>query len=540
MNNTLAYINEAVEVFSSEEDDSASESHGGRNRSPEMKPKPATGAGSPVNMLGSPMRPFATSNKELTLKPEEYLAVQAMQWATRRANALQLMRMGLDRGPYNGLDGRRPSRPTGGRRNKPGSLIQWTKTLLAVTWKNYIRLRRNPPVLVFQFMLPAIQVILFCLCIGGEPFDVPVAVVNDELVPKSSVQFLNGLNRKIIRQVKYDNLTSAMEAVRRGRVWGAIHIPDKYSEHLQSRLIMGEEVTNETISNGTIRVYPDLTNLHLALTLENTFRETFLNFSRNSLEDLGYDRSLADLPIQIGKPVYGTLNKNSYLEFMAPGVVISISYVMATGLTALAFILERRDGLLERSLVSGVQTSQILLAHAINQVFVMIIQISLVLGCTFFIFEIPSRGSFFWVILLILLQGCTGMGFGECSLSMSQSICLNLISIVTNPTSLCIRSAGLLVSAICAEENTAVMMVVGTFYTNLILAGIIWPIEAMPHWLRPVSYAQPQTLPTDTLRHILSRGWGITEPAVLLGFAVTIGWLFVFLTAAGIIFKYSR
>lgn len=99
---------------------------------------------------------------------------------------------------------------------------------------------------------------------------------------------------------------------------------------------------------------------------------------------------------------------------------------------------------------------------------------------------------------------------------------------------------GLLVSAICKEENTAVMMLVGTFYTNLILAGIIWPIEAMPHWLRPLSYAQPQTLPTDTLRHILSRGWGITDSGVLLGFGVTLGWLVIFLMAAGLIFKYSR
>lgn len=102
------------------------------------------------------------------------------------------------------------------------------------------------------------------------------------------------------------------------------------------------------------------------------------------------------------------------------------------------------------------------------------------------------------------------------------------------------NKTGLLVSAICAEENTAVMMVVGTFYTNLILAGIIWPIEAMPHWLRPLSYAQPQTLPTTTLRHILSRGWGILDQGVLIGFAVTIGWLAVFLLAAGIIFKYYR
>lgn len=176
------------------------------------------------------------------------------------------------------------------------------------------------------------------------------------------------------------------------------------------------------MSNGIIL------DLHLALTLETTFRETFIKFARDSIEGLGYNRSLADPPIQMGSPIYGSMRKDGYLEFMAPGVVISISYVMATGLTALAFILERRDGLLERSLVSGVQTSQILLAHAINQVFVMVIQIFMVLGCTFFVFEIPSQGSFSCVILLILLQGCTGMGFGEYledfeyALSISNSI----------------------------------------------------------------------------------------------------------------------
>lgn len=98
---------------------------------------------------------------------------------------------------------------------------------------------------------------------------------------------------------------------------------------------------------------------------------------------------------------------------MAPGVVVSISYIMATGLTALAFILERRDGLFERSLVAGVDTFQILIAHAMTQIIVMVVQILLVLVFTFLVFDIPSRGPFIWVILLLLLQGCTGMAFGE-------------------------------------------------------------------------------------------------------------------------------
>lgn len=386
----------------------------------------------------------------------------------------------------------------------------WCKSLMAVIWKNYIRLKRNPPVLIFEFILPAVQVILFCLCIGGDPFDVPLAVVNDEVIPNASRFFLDSIDKNAIRQVPFTNITLAIESVKRGETWGAIHIPDRYTNALLQRLTNPADVTNETMADGTIKIYPDLTNLHLALAMENTFREAFIKFVKYQLNIMGYEPEVAELPIRVEKPVYGTMKRNGYLEFMAPGVVISITYVMATGLTALAFILEKRDGLLERSLVSGVTTSQILLAHASVQVIVMTIQISLVLAFTFFVFEIPSNGPFFWVVLLILLQGCTGMGFG------------------------------LLVSAVCDEENTAVMMLVGTFYTNLILAGIIWPLEAMPLWLRWLSYAQPQTLPTETLRNILSRGWGIGETGVYLGFLVTIGWLVVFLVAAGLCMRYSK
>lgn len=390
------------------------------------------------------------------------------------------------------------------------SIATWFKSLWAVIWKNYIRLKRNPPVLIFEFILPAVQVILFCLCIGGDPFDVPLAVVNDELIPQASRFFLDAIDKKAIRQIPFNNLSDAIASVRRGETWGAIHIPDRYTHYLQERLLHPAEINNETIANGTINIYPDLTNLHLALAMENTFREAFIKFARDTLHMFGYDPEVAELPVRVEAPIYGTLKRNGYLEFMAPGVVISITYVMATGLTALAFILEKRDGLLERSLVSGVTTSQILLAHASVQVLVMIIQIGLVLTFTFFVFEIPSNGPFLWVVLLILLQGCTGMGFG------------------------------LLVSAVCEEENTAVMMLVGTFYTNLILAGIIWPLEAMPRWLRWFSYVQPQTLPTETLRNILSRGWGIGETGVYIGFAVTIGWLIVFLVAAGLFMRYTK
>lgn len=158
---------------------------------------------------------------------------------------------------------------------------------------------------------------------------------------------------------------------------------------------------------------PGFSDQQISYTMERTFKEAFQAFARDTLDTLGRNPSLAEFPLALGEPIYGEIANQGYLEYMAPGIVVSISYIMATGLTALAFILERRDGLFERSLVAGVDTLQILIAHGLTQIIVMIVQILLVLVFTFLVFDIPSRGPFIWVILLLLLQGCTGMAFGK-------------------------------------------------------------------------------------------------------------------------------
>lgn len=95
----------------------------------------------------------------------------------------------------------------------------------------------------------------------------------------------------------------------------------------------------------------------------------------------------------------------------------------------------------------------------------MCIQIVLVLIFTFRVFDIPSRGPFVLVILLLIFQGATGMAFGSL-LSSLESI--DSFDLTRHPFLLWL---GLVVSAFCKQENTAVMMILGSFYPNLILSG---------------------------------------------------------------------
>lgn len=55
--------------------------------------------------------------------------------------------------------------------------------------------------------------------------------------------------------------------------------------------------------------------------------------------------------------------------------------------------------------------------------------------------------------------------------------------------------------------------------------------------MRWLSKLLPQTIPAEAFRDVMSKGWGITHPDVLLGFGVTYIWIFIFLLATVIFFR---
>jgi len=95
-----------------------------------------------------------------------------------------------------------PVIPGAKREKRSLTFSEYWATTMALFWKNCTRLRRNIPVLLFQFALPAIQVILFCICIGADPFNIPVAIVNEEDPPFLSKLFLDKLDPYLVHQVR--------------------------------------------------------------------------------------------------------------------------------------------------------------------------------------------------------------------------------------------------------------------------------------------------------------------------------------------------
>ena len=80
----------------------------------------------------------------------------------------------------------------------------------------------------------------------------------------------------------------------------------------------------------------------------------------------------------------------TFTEFMAPGVILSITYFMAVGLTSISFIIERKEGLLDRSWIAGVTSLEVMLAHVVAQFVVMVVQVGFVLVFMLLVFQVTD------------------------------------------------------------------------------------------------------------------------------------------------------
>ncbi|XP_032409427.1 ABC transporter G family member 23 isoform X2 [Xiphophorus hellerii] len=374
----------------------------------------------------------------------------------------------------------------------------------ALVIKTMVRMKRMPGSLCFQFLLPVIQISLICLCVGGDPKGIKVAVVNNDTYPPSSSfsqSLLSFLDNSSVIQVPLPH-NEAFEGVHRGEYWGVIGFGQNFTNYLTKRILQ-RQVSKEVVDGGSVHVWLDLTNRQIGLMLQKQLHQAFQAFVDYKMGALAY---LAALPIKFEEPIYGSLNMD-FTTYVTPGAVLSISFYLAVGLTALSFVLERKEGLLDRCWVAGVSSLETMLAHLFSQLFVISVQILLMLLFILLVFKMPNEGSLFLVICLIVLQGITGISFG------------------------------LVISAGIDDEQSANQAALGIFYPNLILSGIIWPVECIPYPLRYLSLALPQTYASESLRCIMYRGWGMSEMMVWRGFAVTLGWNTFFLILATVILK---
>nr|QUF59474.1 ATP-binding cassette transporter Abch-like1 [Brachionus angularis] len=379
------------------------------------------------------------------------------------------------------------------------------KNFLGVLYKDSILIRRNLGFLSFQFLLPVIQISLFCLCIGREPYDLNFGIVNNETIYNSSENgasmYINELNNRTFKK-HFSNWSEAYHLTKQGKLWGFIDLSENFTKETKSKF------STFSPNNGSnVNLYLDATNQQITFIVQARATEAYQSFLTKLLPFI--PSSLLQSPVTIQNPLYGE-KEPQFIDFMAPGIMATIIFTLTIGLTGLMFVIEKKEGLLDRSWVAGVNSIEILSAHIASKLIIMTVQIALLLVISIFVFEVNMKGPFIISAMLLLLQGFCGMSYG------------------------------LAISSICNDETEVMQVTIGSVFPVMLLSGIIWPVEGMPNWVRIITNFSPLTHSAEALRSVASRGWGLGHYNVWLGTLTILAWSFFFDFIAVLFFNYDH
>lgn len=398
--------------------------------------------------------------------------------------------------------------------------------LWALMMKNFTKMWRNLASLLFVFLLPAVEVLFFCVAIGRDPYHLPMAFVSHEMGNLSDVtnctvtpgcEFNNLSCRLLSNLTNYDALDiqpfgteeAALDAILDGKVWGMLVLEKNFSKALLNRLWSSLEADEQTRFDSSVHVRLDMSNQQVDFALQRAIHEGYSDFMSSLLGACNFPTDLADSAVRFGSPVYGP-EKPNFTQFMAPGIIVIIIFFLAVSLTGESFINEKQDGLMDRSWVAGVLPIEILFSHILTQFVVLVGQTAITLVFILLVFAIPCEGPLGWLITLTFLQGLAGMCFG------------------------------FLLSTLFNEQTTAMQCAIGSFYPMLMLSGILWPLEGMPLVMQKIAWFLPCTAACQGMRDIMARGWSIARLSVYMGIVASSSWIVIFIFASWIAMKLGR
>ncbi len=285
------------------------------------------------------------------------------------------------------------------------------RRFMALFHKNYLKLKGNPALVFFFLILPVIQITLLCESVAKQPDHLPIAIYSPETNGNLSNAFLDSLDSQMVKKIYKPSLESAIELVKEGKAWYAIGMSPNFSEAYSSRAENPNELYDEDIENSKIKLYADHSDSFIQQYLYQSILDSYQEFIENYVSSIGYNPETVSLPLKIQPPVYGEV-KHSLINTLAPGAIVAIIYSTPLLLASFLIVLERKDGLLERSFVAGVRSFEVLISHLIILLIALLIQVGLLMFVAFVLFGVELKGPLPEAFALIFLQGLQGITFG--------------------------------------------------------------------------------------------------------------------------------
>jgi ABC-2 type transport system permease protein len=335
--------------------------------------------------------------------------------------------------------------------------------------------------LAMLFLAPVFAMTIFGLTFSGDVEDVDVVIVNQDhgfAPPLGNTTYLSktiilNMDTQVLSIEYMDDPTKARQKVVDGKAYAMIQFPENFSDNA---FLKTKNVSYPDSAEIIIQGDDSITNI------KNTILKTVTDALSNTMTDEG----LSPVLKITSDPVYG--EDAEFIDFFVPGILAFVVFLLTSLLTLITFVGERTNGTLERVLASPVTEGEIVTGYAITFGLLGMLQVAFLLVVAIVFFNIMIVGNVLLAFLTIAI--------------------LALVSL----------SLGILLSSLAKRPEQAVQFIPFVVLPTFLLSGIFWPIQAIPEWLRPLSYLVPPTYAVDACRAVMLKGWGIDRiwPDILI------------------------
>lgn len=348
----------------------------------------------------------------------------------------------------------------------------------AILLKEFSHIRRERSTILFAFVVPAFQVIIFGYAIDVTIDNIPMAVFDMDGRQESRRLVEALCNTQAFRVAeRCMSVDEVHQALRSGRAKAGVVIPPDYTEKLLRR----EQATFQVLIDGsdsqvatTALNASELLAMQLAIGRARAVAESLQTGPARTMTG-----ALA-LPIEAQPRLLYNPNLESS-HFFVPGLVGTILQLVLIFLTSSSVVREREHGTLEQLFVTPVGRAGLVLGKLVPYAMMACGELLIILLIMTELFDVPIQGD---IVLLFCLSGLfilTGLGLG------------------------------LLISTIATTQLQAVQFSFLVLMPSMLLSGFVFPRAEMPLPLYLIGYLLPVTYFLEILRGVILRGAGAVD-----------------------------
>jgi len=365
----------------------------------------------------------------------------------------------------------------------PEQQRRWLVALAAVVRKEVRQMVRDRRIMFLLIAAPLIQTILLSYAVDFDFKNIPTLVVDLDKSPDSRAHARRLLaDRTMQRQPGGASVADAEAQLGAGEAAAAIVLPTGLARDLHARrpaevqiLLDGTDPNRAMVVSGAAARY---------------FGDTADKILQERMTELGLPRpGINAIPRSLYNPTLATA------PFMIPAVMTMLLVIVTTIVTAMGLSREREMGTLEQVLVSPIRPIVLLLGKMVPCLVIGCFDVFLVLTAGVWLFGVPVNGP-----LATLVAG-------------------------TMLYLLCTLGIGLLISTISKTQQQSFLAGFLFIMPAILLSGFMTPIQAMPGWLRPLTYVNPVRYFVEILRSNLLKGAGFSDLWWQLLALATLGFL---------------